>query len=95
MPRATLVSLQVTAVGDLLGPTISGLERLLQIPTGAWARARKRFCKNRELAGIVLQRMYSDLFKFCLSCNHAYPHMNVDPDIHSVAGSGEQRQPNK
>jgi len=26
--------LQVTSVGDLLGPTISGLDRLLQIPTG-------------------------------------------------------------
>ena len=30
---------QVTAVGDLLGPSLNGLERLLQIPTGGTSRS--------------------------------------------------------
>lgn len=34
---------EVNAVGDMLGPSISGLDRLLRIPTGAFGRHGSRW----------------------------------------------------
>jgi len=46
--------LQVTAVGDLLGPTISGLERLLQIPTGCGEQNMITLAPNVYVAKYLL-----------------------------------------
>ncbi|CAE7779018.1 CD109, partial [Symbiodinium pilosum] len=44
----------VTAVGDLLGPTISGLERLLQIPTGCGEQNMITLAPNVYVAKYLL-----------------------------------------
>ncbi|CAE7418019.1 CD109 [Symbiodinium natans] len=46
--------LQVSAVGDLLGPTISGLERLLQIPTGCGEQNMITLAPNVYVAKYLL-----------------------------------------
>ena len=46
--------LKVTAVGDLLGPSISGLERLLQIPTGCGEQNMITLAPNVYVAKYLL-----------------------------------------
>ena len=48
--------LLVTVVGDLLGPSISGLERLLQIPTGCGEQNMITLAPNVFVAKYLLAR---------------------------------------